>query len=489
MVAYLRDHLSADSSRERGLKLIAFVIGAVVLGVLGGILASAISPIFLFPALAGLPLIALLLLSTYASLLAAVAIICLLPFAVIPIRMGATPSLLELVLFLFFLVWILGFLSRREEKLIWSPLGALLLVFLIFTVFSFVLGLRQSYSTDTVHNYFRLVLSILLFFGVINSVRTPRQVHQLVIALIVAGTVAAFLGLVLYYVNHDLAERILTSLRVIGYPTERVLRYIEDDPARAMRATSTSVDPNSFGGMLVLIIALAASQISAHRSLLKRALLLGSLGILLAALMLTYGRGAWVGAAVALLFVALIQYRRLWFAFVAGAAAIFAFGLGGDFFSRLMVGLTLQDKATLMRLSEFQNAFQIIRHYPLFGIGFGGAPSIDLYPGVSSVYLTIGERMGLIGLGLFLAMMVVFFRIALPAIFRICDRQQQSLLVGLVAAIVGGLAVGVLDHYFFNIEFAHMAALFWLVAGLAMVAVRWNASETAGQAGGEEGAR
>ncbi len=41
-----------------------------------------------------------------------------------------------------------------------------------------------------------------------------------------------------------------------------------------------------------------------------------------------------------------------------------------------------------------------------------------------------------------------------------------------MAAVAGALVVGVLDHYFFNIEFPHMAMLFWLYAALAVVAVR-----------------
>jgi hypothetical protein len=41
-------------------------------------------------------------------------------------------------------------------------------------------------------------------------------------------------------------------------------------------------------------------------------------------------------------------------------------------------------------------------------------------------------------------------------------------LLGLQAAIVAALAVGLLDHYFFNIEFSHMVALFWGSIGLAL---------------------
>jgi hypothetical protein len=48
----------------------------------------------------------------------------------------------------------------------------------------------------------------------------------------------------------------------------------------------------------------------------------------------------------------------------------------------------------------------------------------------------------------------------------------STILLGLMAAVAGALVVGVLDHYFFNMEFPHMAMLFWLYAALAVVAAR-----------------
>jgi hypothetical protein len=54
------------------------------------------------------------------------------------------------------------------------------------------------------------------------------------------------------------------------------------------------------------------------------------------------------------------------------------------------------------------------------------------------------------------------------AAFHQQDDQRGAQLLGLQAAIVAALAVGLLDHYFFNIEFSHMVALFWGCIGLAM---------------------
>jgi hypothetical protein len=87
---------------------------------------------------------------------------------------------------------------------------------------------------------------------------------------------------------------------------------------------------------------------------------------------------------------------------------------------------------------------------------------------VSSIYLTIAERLGLIGLACFIGLVAAFFIHSIRA-SRAADEEAASWLLGVQAAIAAALAVGVLDHYFFNIEFGHMVALFWGCIGLGYV--------------------
>src|SRR5262245_11216523 len=124
-----------------------------------------------------------------------------------------------------------------------------------------------------------------------------------------------------------------------------------------------------------------------------------------------------------------------------------------------------------MRLDEFRNALAIIQRYPVFGIGFAQAPDIDLGAGVSSVYLALAERIGLVGLLGFLAIVATFFVRSwrtLHGLLATHNIMVGGQLLALQAGVTAALAVGLLDHYFFNIEFSHMVALFWGTIGLAM---------------------
>jgi hypothetical protein len=71
----------------------------------------------------------------------------------------------------------------------------------------------------------------------------------------------------------------------------------------------------------------------------------------------------------------------------------------------------------------------------------------------------------------FLAIVAAFFVRnwrALRSILAARNIIVGGQLIALQAGVMAALAVGLLDHYFFNIEFSHMVALFWGVIGLAM---------------------
>lgn len=440
-------------------------------GIVGG--AAALGPIYVAAGLAALGLGYAVLVSTNAGIAAVFAIITLLPFGTLPFKAIITPNFLTLALAAVMSVWTLRLLARSDAyDLRLTPVGLPLLGFLGLTLFSLILGARGIPDTLTLHNYFKFVLGVLFFFTVVNCVRTREQARFALRILIVCGGLAAFLGLVLYALNDQTALRLLVALGRIGYPTSgRVLRYVEDDPNGLERAISTSVDPNSFGGMLALVGALAAAQLFAARPVLRWWVLITIVIVMVLTLLLTFSRAALVGLITAAVYLATIRYRRLWWAMLGSGvlAAILLVGLGiaEEFATRFIEGVQFRDQAQQMRLAEYRNAINIIIRYPLFGIGFGQAPDIDLVAGVSSIYLAIAQRIGLLGLAAFLGIVAAWF-IRSWRMLRRLDAERSAWLLGTQAGLAAALAVGLADHYFFNIEFSHMVALFWGCAGLGV---------------------
>ncbi len=269
------------------------------------------------------------------------------------------------------------------------------------------------------------------------------------------------------------ANDILNTLQRLGYPGGLVIRYIEENPELAERAIGTSVDPNALGGLLLMIGALTAPQLLTKRPVLPRGWIAGAAGLVFVALILTFSRGALVGLVAGLGFIALARYRRLIPYLIAAAILFLILPVTQGYLERFIEGIQGQDLATQMRFGEYRDALSLIGRYPLFGVGFAGSPDIDLYLGVANVYLTIGQQMGILGL--------VVFGVVIGTVFgygyfnRVCFKgndRVDPIWLGLHAALIGGLVVGIFDHYLFNIDFHHAVTAFWIILGLAVAATR-----------------
>jgi O-antigen ligase len=112
----------------------------------------------------------------------------------------------------------------------------------------------------------------------------------------------------------------------------------------------------------------------------------------------------------------------------------------------------------------------------LLGVGFTGAPDVDLYVGVSSMYLLITQQMGLLGLGAFALLAITLFVGAARAWPRVrTDERAAAIFLGAHAAVAGALFTGIFDHYFFNIDFHN--AVMWLCAIFALAAASQRYSD------------
>ena len=461
------------ASRHRGVTVGATLLVCALLALGVGYLLAEFGPL-----VAGAGLVVLLvglwmLRKIEVAFWTVVATICLLPFASFPFDIGVTPTFLDVGVGALFVVWLLTIATGQQRDFVGTALGVPVLVFMLLAVGSFIYGLSHAPLTSyDLRHFAELLLSVALFYLVVNTVREAGRLRRLVRALLVCASAAALLGVILYgvaMVSPQLTIRALSALGRVGYPVgEGVLRYIEDNPELPMRATSTSVDPNVLGSLLNMALAIGVPQMFARRPILPRKVLLPMLGGIALCLGLTLSRGALVGVGVALAALATLRYRRLWLILFVVAVLLLLLPPTQGYVEHLLRGLRGEDLATQMRFGEYKDALILIGRYPWLGVGFSGSPDIDTYIGVSNVYLLIAEQMGVLGLLAF-AMLVMVFLIRFWRGRSLVRRQPdlEPLWWGLHAGIVGALVGGIFDHYFFNLDFHHSVTLFWLVLGLA----------------------
>ena len=454
-----------QEDRTRRTVILALLAGAVL-----GIGIAFATPLMAIMGLLGLAAVIAFFLWPELGVLAFIGVANLLPFAVIPVRFGLSLTLVDATLTTLLIAW-LYWAIQRGRPLVGSALTFPMLIYLGLALASFVLGLTYSIDPDRFRLFLKSLNSILFFFSVTNCIRSASQLRRAVTVLLLCGVLAAVIAVVLQYLPQETTIRILSALGPFGYPTGAgVLRPIAD--TNIQRAIGTSVDPNVLGGLLMLTTALITGQLFSRKPLIPRKALLPMLIVVAAAVLLTASRSALGGALVGAVVVGTFRDRRLLLVVIVAIVGFFFLPKDWEFVNRIREGLAFQDKASLMRLDEYKNAINTIVQYPWFGIGFGNPPSINLFLGVSSMYLLIGQEMGLLGMAAFLAILVVLAWQLLAALHEATDDATKGILLSLTAAMAAAASAGMLDHYFVNIEFPHMIALFWLYAGLATIASR-----------------
>jgi polysaccharide biosynthesis protein PslJ len=439
------------------------------------------TPILAFGAVIGIGVGLYVITNLMAGLYITLAAVALMPFATLPVRIALTPTFIDVALGGFLLVYVFQWMTRRRSDLRATPAHPIILTFMVFTLFSFVAGLgHAALTTNVLRKFAELLLSIGTALVLVDVVRDVATARRVALALIVVGAAQAILGIGLYALNDTAAERLLNALGRFGYPVGGVIRYVEDTPELGERAIGTWVDPNAYGGFLLMCAALAGVQILSRNPVTGRRWIAVALFAPIAvALLLTQSRGAWLALGVAILFVGLVRYRWI---LVAGAITAMVGGgavlivppireIVEPYANRLIAGLTGEDLATQMRFGEYKDALILIGRYPLIGVGFAGAPDRDIYLGVSSMYLKIAGGTGLVGLTLFLLTILETFRYGFAQ-----WRKQSALLsdvwLGFAAGLIGAMVSGVVDHYYFNIEFHGAVTMFWCFVGLSLATAR-----------------
>ena len=393
------------------LTMLAALAICAALALAAGFLLAEVGPLFVGLGLAGGAVALWMLRDIEVAYAAVIGVVTLLPFGSFPFRIGFTPTLLDAALGGLFLVWLLQIITGKGRRLISTGLGLPVLVFLALAVVAFVLGMGHAPLTSYIIRHFgEIILSGLLFFLVVNTVRDWSRLERLARLLMVCAFIAAFLGVILYVMPDDPATDVLSLLRVVGYPSgPGVLRYIRDNPELAERAVSTSVDPNVLGSLLNMTIALTVPQLYAARPLIRRRYVLPILGVMGLCLGMTMSRGSMVGVAAPLVVMAVAKYRKLLWILLLALVLVLLLPQTQDLIGHMIEGFFFEDLATQMRLGEYKDAIIMISRYPVLGVGFSGSPDVDTYIGVACVYLLIAQQMGLVGLAAFLATMAFVF--------------------------------------------------------------------------------
>lgn len=314
---------------------------------------------------------------------------------------------------------------------------------------------------------------ILFFLLVYLTLRLYPSLRSVFIRLGVIGAsiFAAVAVLQVYVLPYD-------ALGYIGYNHLTILPYqFVDENTEFVRINSTMRGPNSVGAYAIIVIAglvaymlMTRDWLRARRSMVGLTLL--SFGVVVA-LWFSYSRSA-LGAAVVVLglIVALTIGRRLprW-AWISSAVLVFAL-VGGliaardsSFVSNVILHENPEAANTISsnagHLASLKEGTERMLRQPLGGgIGSTGAGSLlgDNPLVIENQYLYIAHESGWLGLGLFIALVVMVLR-------RLWQRRADWFALAVLASGVGLLIIGVLLPVWVDDT---VSVVWWALAAIAI---------------------
>jgi len=376
-------------------------------------------------------------------------------------------------------VWLYQMIAKRETIVIsraWPWAMALLAVEII----SAMCCNFPNLALDVLKSH--VIEGLGLFFILCNVVRSRLCLQQVVVALLLAGS---FLG------GLSLVQQI-TSTHLSDYggfaqvPMEG--RGFDVGNYQQRRAAGPIGEQNRYAQNMLMLLPLAIFPAFTAKSWRKLGFVMASI-LIAAGCILTFSRGAAVAFIMLSLVMAFSGYIRRRHLLMLGGATLLMMLAFPQLASRLdsfktLVGYLRGDKAAYAeeldgaitgRATSMLAALRVTADYPLLGVGpgnfpfynrkyakLGGFRAQEEDRAAHCLYLHLASEIGLVGLGLFLAMVGVTLN-GLHQVWsthRQHDPELASLAASFAMALFAYLLTGLFLHYSF-IRF------FWLILALA----------------------
>lgn len=298
------------------------------------------------------------------------------------------------------------------------------------------------------------------FFYVLAAVavwRCPldgRDRDQLVTILMVVGFVTSVYGLV---------QQLLGPSRLadLGYQYNSTIRF----SGSFMRSFSTFIQPFGFGFFVMTVLLLCLPVALDDLSRLRNRLFALATPVLGLAVLSTIVRGAWLGLAVGMVYLAARKYRALLLLVPLAGAVVLA--LPPEAASSVLSSTSSVERTTGWRT----NMHQVSQNPIGLGVGATGGAAVKAaeYTGEQEIYqpdnyyMKVALELGVVGLWLFVLVLVSAFTVARGQMST-GPPGDRAFASGLTAVMLASAVASMVATYF---EIFPMDLLFWLLAGVA----------------------
>jgi O-antigen ligase len=328
-----------------------------------------------------------------------------------------------------------------------GPIVAYVAVNIIATLLGYLMG-----SVRTAAGYFYVLKYIeyfAVYYMVVNNLRDRAHARRLVVAALVTAAIVSLIG--------------LTQI-----PSgERVSAPFEGETG----------EPNTFGGYLLFMMAIAGGMAVEVTSLTIRARCLALVGLMALPFAFTLSRASYLGVIPAFVALTALTTRRRalvgMLLIVVVCSPLLLLIAPASVVNRVTytfepeanqptvrVGKLGLDPSTSARILSFQQALSGWMKRPILGWGVTGFGFMD------AQYARVLVETGIVGFLIFAWLVWSVFKAARSAQRRVVDPMDRGLVIGFMAGTVGLLAHAIGSNTFTIIR---VMEPFWLFAGIVVM--------------------
>lgn len=384
----------------------------------------------------------------------------------------------------------------QGERLIFNLGFFLLLGFLLIQILGAMFSRDFGVATNNLISY--LTEGIILYFLVVNNIRSPELMRRVIWTLLLAG---AFLGVLSFYqqITHTFNNDYWGFAQANGESFGTGAQTIQGAVTQT-RLGGPVGEKNYYAQIMLVLIPLGLFQFQSERSNLLRILAGAATLAIFIGIVLTFSRGVAVGFVLMLMVMVIMRYIKFQQILLVFMVVVLLFQLFPQYSARLLsmqslLSLTQQDSAgvagtdtsTQGRIGEMLAAWLVFLDHPFIGVGPGmfkyyypdyidriGLQTHTTTREAHDIFLGIAADHGMIGLIFFLLIMGVSL-INLEKVRRQTRQthpQISNMATGFFLAIISYLTTGL----FLSLAFERYL---WLILGLADALTLIAAQQTA----------
>lgn len=445
----------------RRLPRFIWIVAALLTGLGIGVVAAACSVFQAVTSVVTLLAVSVAIIRPQVAVVGALVFAYLLPFAIIPIRWGVQPPIIDLTVAVALAAATARMVFGCSARVVGPVWLWLLAGVLACWGLALLISLRVGVGSHEVQYGLKLITMIAASALAVRIGANSTLVRQAIIFIAILGAMQSVVAVLVLQAGTS-AILFFEALTLVGYPdATSAFRYLPDQ--ETLRAVGTLVDPNILGASLAIsaVMAFGLASVSFGKSRLAWLMVAGTI---MPGLILSMSRGAWLALGIGVL-IYLWRYDRKVALGVVLMASVFVTFAPLDIVAHFRSGLLARDEAAALRLDEFAEAMKVIQSSPIFGIGFPAREPAGYFLGVSNMFLWLAERIGLLGTTLHLIAAIVACRKGWN------PRVRSPFAAVLATALAAILVAGLVDHHFASVP--HMVMLQWSMMGM-VVGASWK---------------